>query len=106
MIVGSVSSEVYRRIEDYVRKATGAEASPRPTSTETVAAFIASQIGGDPKAFEEYARRDETRHIQTSPARSRLIAANGGHRLAPGARPAQNSFLRVCPLFMRPMGLC
>ena len=32
MIVGSVSSEVYRRIEDYVRKAAGAEASPgRPT---------------------------------------------------------------------------
>src|ERR1700677_1659038 len=28
MIVGSVSSEVYRRIEDYVRKAAGADASP------------------------------------------------------------------------------
>jgi hypothetical protein len=34
MIVGSVSSEVYRRIEDYVRKAAGAEASPRPADTE------------------------------------------------------------------------
>jgi hypothetical protein len=34
MIVGSVSSEAYRRIEDYVRKAAGAEASPRPADTE------------------------------------------------------------------------
>ena len=34
MIVASVSSEVYRRIEDSVRKAAGAEASPRPADTE------------------------------------------------------------------------
>src|SRR5271168_1457007 len=34
MIVGSVSSEVYRRIEDYVRKAAGAEASGRPANIE------------------------------------------------------------------------
>ena len=38
MIVGSVSSEVYRRIEDYARKAAGAEASPKPGNTETAAA--------------------------------------------------------------------
>jgi hypothetical protein len=37
MIVGSVSSEVYRRIEDYVRKA-GTEPSPRPENTETTPA--------------------------------------------------------------------
>jgi hypothetical protein len=34
MIVASVSSEVYRRIEDSVRKAAGAEASPRPADTK------------------------------------------------------------------------
>src|SRR5271168_2143243 len=34
MIVGSVSSEVYRRIEDYVRKAAGAGASGRPANIE------------------------------------------------------------------------
>ena len=34
MIVGSVTTEVYRRIEDYVRKAAGAEASPRAAGTE------------------------------------------------------------------------
>src|SRR5271169_4447028 len=33
MIVGSVSSEVYRRIEDYARKAAGAEASPTLANT-------------------------------------------------------------------------
>src|ERR1700685_1909749 len=33
MIVGSVTIEVYRRIEDYVRKAAGAEASTRPEAT-------------------------------------------------------------------------
>ena len=32
MIVGSVNSEVYRRIEDYVRKAAGADASDRPAN--------------------------------------------------------------------------
>ena len=43
MVVGSVSSEVYRRIEDYVRKAAGAEASPRPADTEAAAAKPASE---------------------------------------------------------------
>ena len=33
MIVGSVSSEVYRRIEDYVRRTSGADASPTPANT-------------------------------------------------------------------------
>jgi hypothetical protein len=37
MIVGSVTSEVYRRIEDYARKSAGAGASPTPTHTETAA---------------------------------------------------------------------
>src|SRR6202789_4617776 len=37
MIVGSVSTEVYRRIEDYARKAA-AEGSPTPANTETTAA--------------------------------------------------------------------
>src|SRR3984957_12540462 len=35
MIVGSVSSEVYQRIENYVRKASGADASPKPADTKT-----------------------------------------------------------------------
>ena len=43
MIVGSVSSEVYRRIEEYVRKAAGAEASPGSASTEAAAAKPASE---------------------------------------------------------------
>jgi hypothetical protein len=34
MIVGSVSSEVYRRIEEYVRKASGGDASGRPANIE------------------------------------------------------------------------
>src|SRR5580698_6445955 len=38
MIVGSVSSEVYRRIEEYARKGAGSEPSARPTTTETTAA--------------------------------------------------------------------
>ena len=33
MIIGSVSSEVYRRIEDYARKVSGDDASPRPANT-------------------------------------------------------------------------
>src|SRR5271168_4362489 len=33
MIVGSVTIEVYRRIEDYVRKAAGAEVAARPADT-------------------------------------------------------------------------
>ena len=32
MIVGSVSAEVYRRIEEYVRKGAGAEGSFKPES--------------------------------------------------------------------------
>src|SRR5271167_2887055 len=43
MIVGSVSTEVYRRIEDYARKAAGVEATPRPTNTEAAAAKPASE---------------------------------------------------------------
>jgi len=34
MIVGSVSAEVYRRIEEHARKASGAEAPPKPEATE------------------------------------------------------------------------
>jgi hypothetical protein len=34
MIVGSVSSEVYRRIEEHVRKASGGDASGRPANIE------------------------------------------------------------------------
>src|SRR5271163_3022583 len=33
MIVGSVTAEVYRRIEDYARKAAGADASPTLANT-------------------------------------------------------------------------
>ena len=36
MIVGSVSTEVYRRIEEYARKASGAEATPKPEATPAV----------------------------------------------------------------------
>jgi hypothetical protein len=32
MIVGSVSAEVYRRIEEYVRKGSGADVAPKPES--------------------------------------------------------------------------
>jgi hypothetical protein len=38
MIVGSVSSEVYRRIQEYVRKASGVDASLTPTNTEPAGA--------------------------------------------------------------------
>ena len=43
MIIGSVSSEVYRRIEDYVRKTSGADASSNPTETVSAAAKAASE---------------------------------------------------------------
>jgi hypothetical protein len=43
MIVGSVATEVYRRIEEYARKASGAEASPKPVNPENVAAKPASE---------------------------------------------------------------
>jgi len=36
MIVGSVSAEVYRRIEEYARKASGAEATQKPEPTVAV----------------------------------------------------------------------
>ena len=39
MIVCSVCSEVYRRIEDYVRKAAGADASPMPANTARLDRF-------------------------------------------------------------------
>src|ERR1700727_1617163 len=37
MIVGTVTNEVYRRIEDYARKAAGAESPPRHANTDTAA---------------------------------------------------------------------
>jgi len=43
MIVGSVSSEVYRRIEDYVRKATGTEAPSRAENSEPATTKSASE---------------------------------------------------------------
>jgi hypothetical protein len=43
MIVGSVSIEVYRRIEDYVRKASGDEGSSGAATIETAAAKPASE---------------------------------------------------------------
>src|SRR5271167_3516021 len=38
MIVGSVGTDVYRRIEEYARKGAGAEASPKPANTEPATA--------------------------------------------------------------------
>src|ERR1700683_1843573 len=43
IIVASVSSEVYRRIEDYVRKATGTEAPSRAENSEPATTKSASQ---------------------------------------------------------------
>ena len=43
MIVGSVSSEVYRRIEDHVRKTSGVEGSPGSASTEAAVAKPTSE---------------------------------------------------------------
>ncbi len=43
MIVGSVSSEVYRRIEDYARKASGADVASKVGSAATSAARPASE---------------------------------------------------------------
>src|SRR5271156_2733210 len=43
MIVGSVTTDVYRRIEDHARKAAGAGASPKPANTEPAAAKAASE---------------------------------------------------------------
>jgi hypothetical protein len=43
MIVGSVSSEVYRRIEEYVRKGSGAEGSSKPESTVSTTMRSASE---------------------------------------------------------------
>src|ERR1700679_1923626 len=43
MIVGSVATEVYRRIEDYARKASGADTSAGPANTEIAAAKPASE---------------------------------------------------------------
>ncbi|MGO9744237.1 MAG: hypothetical protein ACLPN5_22485 [Roseiarcus sp.] len=37
MIVGSVTPEVFRRIEDYVRKASGGDASPRASAVQAAA---------------------------------------------------------------------
>ena len=41
MIVGSVSTEVYRRIEEYVRRASGADHSAKLDSTAPAAAKLA-----------------------------------------------------------------
>ena len=43
MIVGSVSSEVYRRIEDYVRRTSGADASPTPANATAAETKLASE---------------------------------------------------------------
>lgn len=43
MIVGSVSSEAYRRIENYVARVAGAEASASPTNSEAAAAKALSE---------------------------------------------------------------
>ena len=47
MIVGSVSSEVYRRIEDHVRKTSGLEGSPGSASTEAAVAKPSEQTTND-----------------------------------------------------------
>ena len=43
MIVGSVSTEVYRRIEEYVRRASGADHSAKLDSTAPAAAKLVSE---------------------------------------------------------------
>jgi hypothetical protein len=43
MIVGSVTTEVYRRIEDYARKVSGADASLTPANTAPAEAKSASE---------------------------------------------------------------
>src|SRR5271168_2275894 len=43
MIVGSVTTEVYRRIEDYARKAAGADASLTPANTAPAEARSSSE---------------------------------------------------------------
>ena len=83
MIVGSVSSEVYRRIEDYVRKAAGAEASPRPANTETAAAKPASEQTMN--TWHYGSRRDRFR---ASPLKNRRSEPR------PTSKPRQRSELR------------
>jgi hypothetical protein len=43
MIVGSVTSEAYRRIEEYARKASGGDTSPRAPTAPTIAEKPASE---------------------------------------------------------------
>lgn len=43
MIVGSVSSEVYHRIENYVGKVAGAQATPKPINNEAAATKPSSE---------------------------------------------------------------
>ena len=56
MIVSSVSTEVYRRIEEYARKASGAEAPPKLEATAPLVEMVpsASPLAGVPslKAYK------------------------------------------------------
>src|SRR5208283_2831616 len=61
MIVGSVSAEVYRRIEEHVRKAAGAPDPSKPDNAATTTTKSAKAAGADAPAKAETAAATTTK---------------------------------------------
>jgi hypothetical protein len=78
MIVGSVSSEVYRRIEDHVRKTSGVERLPGSASTEAAAAKPSEQTtNGSTTATAATSSTPASKTTDTaSPEGKQMSAAN------------------------------
>ena len=68
MIVGSVSSGVYRRIENYVTRVAGAEGSPKPANSEAAAAKPASEQHVNQIAATPVAARSDASATSPVPA--------------------------------------
>jgi hypothetical protein len=99
MIVGPVTTEVYRRIENYARKAAGAEASPRPTNNEAAAAQASSEqttnLDDKGVASPSPLKAPSTAPEGTSVAATQASATSGNPENTSAARPNPWDALRV-----------
>jgi hypothetical protein len=98
MIVGSVTPEVYRRIEEYARKAAGAAPAPKPDENAATGAKAAGDVktgsGGDvpaPKAGSSAAPPA----AETKPAAPPVPAASPSGLVEPPSPTAPWDTLRV-----------
>jgi hypothetical protein len=85
MIVGSVSAEVYRRIEEHVRQAAGASDPSKPEIAAAISTKSTSEQNTNTRAVDA-SSREPTRPALAAPATAKPDSAPARETLRVGAR--------------------